>query len=239
MTASLPSDWADVMNAPAFVVHLPRDKHRKDKCMTRLKDAGYRHVVVVDAVDGYNQAIAQAHNVRCDMSWMVPKGAGCMLSHLNVWKHIIENHIPYATIFEDDCVFHSDWHQLAQSYYHATPKSADVIYMGHHCGNVFRDKHVVQVPVYCLNAVILTLQGAKKMYQMMTQYPYDDNHAIDMMLVRLQSEQLYANGASTMPRLEWYVWNSEMFPDSNTSHLIHPDLRHKDKGLVFQEWMHW
>lgn len=249
---TIPHTWKDLLSAPAFIIHLERHTSRVEKCVSRTHAAGYTNVQLFPAVDGQVLEEWSRHPVTYDGSSLIPKAAGCLLSHLNVWKKIMDENIPYATVFEDDILFHTKWHQLASSYYDATPKHADMIYMGHHCGNVVPNVHVLRVPVYCTNAYIVTVDGARKLYEMITQYPYHDYlHAIDMMLVRLMSEQLHVqqhnkNHKNTgenllplrFPILEWYVWNSEMFPDEDTMPLIHPDLVHKDKGLVFQEWMH-
>lgn len=234
----LPIDWRQVVEGKTFVIHLKQEHgERFETCDQRMKDAGYSHYEVFDAVHGQDPTAWAKHCVAFDGSWMVPRVAGCMLSHLGVWRKMIDEGIEFATIFEDDALFHSGWHELAIRYYQATPKDCDMIFMGHHCGNVGPQYHVVRAPVFCLNAYILTLDGAKKLYEMITQYPYDDNHAVDMMLVRLMYEQLTnAPQPREMPKLQWYVWNAEMFPDPIAEPLIHPHLVHKDKGLVFQQW---
>ena len=233
---ALPASWEDVLCAPTIIVHMDSHLERRDPCRMRVENAGYTDVRWFPAVNGNDSNAWACHDIRFDPSWMVPHAAGCMLSHLGIWRHIITNEIPYATVFEDDSIFHKQWHMLAPQYYNATPKDADIIFMGHHCGNVYPDIHVVRVPVYCTNAYVVSLEGAQKLYHMITQYPYNDNHAIDMMLFRLKTEQLNGNISNGMPKLEWYVWNSEMYPDKDAQNLIHPDLVHKDKGLVFQQW---
>lgn len=232
----LPNSWKSLISeSPAFAIHLDKHTDRLDNCVKRIADAGYKNMQLYPAVFCHDPSAWALHNVKFDGSWMVPRVAGCLLSHLGVWKKIIDENIPVATVFEDDVIFHSQWHELAEKYYDATQKSCDMIFMGHHCGNVYPNIHIVQVPVYCLNAYIVTLEGAQKLYQMITQYPYDDNHAIDMMLVRLMIEQLQNCSHPDMPQLRWLVWNTEMFPDPVSQQLIHPQLVHKDKGLVFQQ----
>jgi GR25 family glycosyltransferase involved in LPS biosynthesis len=34
---------------------------------------------------------------------------GCAQSHMNVWRHIVRNKIPYALVLEDDAMFMRDW----------------------------------------------------------------------------------------------------------------------------------
>lgn len=232
----MPLEWSEILQGETFVIHLASHNERLETCKQRMYQAGFANFRIFDAVNGHDPGAWAQHQVRFDGSWMVPRVAGCMLSHLAIWKKVIDDKLPFATVFEDDVVFHKQWHNLAHQYYVATPKTCDMIFMGHHCGNVVPHIHIVQVPVYCLHAYIITYEGAKKLYHMITQYPYDDNHAIDMMLVRLMGEQLRGHPHESMPQLSWYAWNSEMFPDEEAAPLIHPHLVHKDKGLVFQQW---
>ena len=36
----------------------------------------------------------------------VPGAIGCALSHLKIYKHVVDNNIPYALILEDDVNYH-------------------------------------------------------------------------------------------------------------------------------------
>ncbi|MFM7850489.1 MAG: glycosyltransferase family 25 protein, partial [Flammeovirgaceae bacterium] len=33
----------------------------------------------------------------------------CGQSHINVWRHIVANNLPYALVIEDDAMFDKDW----------------------------------------------------------------------------------------------------------------------------------
>jgi GR25 family glycosyltransferase involved in LPS biosynthesis len=33
----------------------------------------------------------------------------CSQSHINIWKHVIENKLDYALVFEDDAMLHNEW----------------------------------------------------------------------------------------------------------------------------------
>jgi glycosyl transferase family 25 len=43
--------------------------------------------------------------------YMSPGQKGCAQSHINIWKHIIENNLEYALILEDDACFDKNWKQ--------------------------------------------------------------------------------------------------------------------------------
>lgn len=231
----LPNDWDEVLASQAFVISM--DQRRYTVCEGRARKAGYTQVSMFPGVN------RDSHDDLTE-NWakhpFLPKNkmfgqhpAAVMLAHLNLLKHVIDIGIPFCTIFEDDMLFHTRWHELASKYYKSTPMQADMIFMGHHCGNVYPTMHIAQVPVYCLNAYIITLDGAKKLYDMVTQYPYDDFGVIDMMLARLQTDIIVSR--TNPANYWWYAWNTDMFPDPENDAYKHKDALHKDKGLVFQQ----
>jgi GR25 family glycosyltransferase involved in LPS biosynthesis len=230
----------ELLALPAFVINLDRQPERWEKTRERLENAGFRDVRRVSAVDGKEASLPQQWDrhrpLRFDPTKLIPHAAGCMVSHLNVWKYMIDHNIPRACIFEDDVLVHARWGELAPAYWAKTPTDADMVFMGHHCGN-YHEPHnpVYTCPVYCLNAYVLTLQGAVKLYHMITQYPFPETHAIDMMMVTLMCMLL--RKSLILPfTFQWYVWNTQMHPDETAMSKIHPHLVEKDKGLIFQEW---
>jgi len=233
----LPEHWDEIQDAPAFLISV--DNSRYDICKGRIARAGYKDIRRFPGVDRSSRAELEQNWARHPF----PKHreifgehpAAVMLAHLNLWKHIVEDNIPFCTIFEDDTLFHSQWDELAPRYYQHTPKHTDMVFMGHHCGNAYPNMHIAQLPVYCLNAYILTLDGATKLYQMITQYPIDENFGvIDMMLANIQTGILLSK---TNPyNYIWYAWNTQMFPDLSNDRYKHPEALQKDMGLVFQQF---
>lgn len=234
----LPDRWDDLQSAsvPAFVITI--DTFRYDICYKRIALAGYQNIQRFEGVNRNSRVALEEnwanHPFPPHREIFGEHPAAVLLAHLNLWKHIIDNQIPYCTIFEDDTLFHSEWHDLVYKYYENTPKHADMIFMGHHCGNAYPEMHIAQVPVYCLNAYILTLEGAKKIYEMITEYPLDEHFGvIDMMLANLQSGIVMSN--SNPYNYVWYAWNTQMFPDPINEPYKHPSAIQKDMGLVFQQ----
>jgi GR25 family glycosyltransferase involved in LPS biosynthesis len=157
-----------------------------------------------------------------------PYKQGNILSHMSIWKHMIDNDIPWAFTCEDDIVFHKDWKTLAPAYFNATPKNYDLCYVGHHCG-CGRPYNILKVPVYCNQATIVTNEGAKKIYHQILNDPNgvrtNDCMLYDYMIKSLQ------NPAQEI--FNWYAWNAEMFPDKTANK--HPQKLDLDVGLAFQE----
>ena len=232
----LPENWNDVLGASAFIISM--DHARYGICEKRAARAGYQNL---SCFPGVNRDSEDDLRKNWDRHPFLPHHrmigqhpSAVMLAHLNLWRHIIDNHIPFCTIFEDDVLFHSQWDLLAHRYYNSTPKQCDMIFMGHHCGNAYPEMHIAQVPVYCLNAYIVALDGAKRLYEMITRYPYDDFGVIDMMLARMQSGIVM--GIHPQELLVWYAWNTQMFPDPGNERYKHPGSLEKDMGLVFQQY---
>lgn len=233
-----------LLEAPAFLISLDRQPTRYASASERVSAAGYVDVRRWAAVDGKQEnalesGLAAEWAVHgspkfdprdtwfADLSLGHTHKQGTVLSHLNLLKHIIDNAIPLANVFEDDIVFHKDFATLAPAYYGATPKDYDMLYIGHHCG-YGAPYHILSVPVYCTHAYVITLAGAKILYNRMINDPVG-MRAIDCQINDFMV-QAYMN---KVPFLKWYVWNAEFFPDPTASK--HPNSGHKDMGLVFQE----
>jgi hypothetical protein len=152
-----------------------------------------------------------------------------LLSLLNLLKHIIDNNLQIATIFEDDIIFHKNWNALAYKYYEITPNDFDMIYIGQHCGKGFNSHVAKDFPIYALHAFIITLDGAKYLYNKIINDP-DGVWTSDCMIFKYMSNK----HSEKDEFLTWYIWNSDMFPDNTYSK--HPTHGNKDGGLVFQEY---
>lgn len=233
--------WEEFLAAQVFIVNLNGEPERLAQTVERVLEAGFQNLKRAEAINGYKDrdkatALWKVHGIIADQLQFKPHAQGCMLSHLGIWKHIIDAKLPYAIVFEDDVLFHKDWDLLAHQYYRGTPKDADMIYMGHHCGNAIEHLHIARLPAFCTNAYFVTLEGAHKLYRMIVTYPYPDGVAIDVMLYQLQRLILDKENKDN-DDLVWYCWNTAMFPDETSLEKITLDSQHKDKGLVFQEYM--
>lgn len=234
--SAFPDNWHDILKGDIFIISM--DDERYSICKERAVRAGFNGKII------QSPGVNRDDEDELEREWkkhpflpshksIGPHPTAVMLAHLNLWKHIIEHHIPYAVIFEDDILFHTDWHKYASRYYEATPKKCDMIYLGHHCGNAYPEIPIVKIPVYCTNAYTVTYDGVKKLYEMMTTYPYQDFGVIDMMIVKLQADILFQKIRCDF---EWYAWNTQMFPDHINEKYKHPQSISKDMGLVFQQY---
>ena len=137
-----PNSYSEFMEGPAFLINMRRQEKRRNISLNRLKDAGFTNVIIWDAVDASDPIVnikaewAKHGSPKFDPSdgkFLDLKGhpykQGTLLSHLNLWKHIIDSKIPWATIFEDDIVFHINWHRLSEVYFEITPTDYGMCYI--------------------------------------------------------------------------------------------------------------
>jgi len=87
-------------------------RRRKDRLSNFLHNFPLKYVgslQIVGAVDASTYVLSNEDHVKLkNADWDIQKGNGqwgCSFSHESVWRHILENKIPYAIILEDDAVF--------------------------------------------------------------------------------------------------------------------------------------
>lgn len=228
--------WDDIRNAPCFVINMDRCKDRLEKSVARIREAGFERAERFRAVDAVHDPLGDAWQIHgnpmfdpSDTEFVTyPGKQGCMLSHLHLWKKIIDEGIPMAVVFEDDVCFHSKWGALAPRYYASTPKDFDILYLGSQI-DFWMDGHIVQTPVFCTHAYVITGQGARILYNLLLQDP-KGVRTIDCMLIDHMKERVFRG---TESRFQWYVWNGLKFPEEGA--LSDPHWAKRNTGLVFQD----
>lgn len=230
-----PQTFDEFIKAPCFLINLKHRKDRLDKSRKRLLDAGFVNIIIFEAVDGSdgdalkngwkhlgNPKLTTTHN--SDFTSNVGK-QGCAISHLSIWKYIINKKIPYMHIFEDDILFHPNWSTLAPLYYKNTPKNIDMLYMGSQF-NGDTKYHIFKGASFCTHAYFLTYNGAKKLFDICMNLSVG-LYTIDIMLceMMLQIREEYP--------FECFIWNGKLFPIDINNMPLGWDKR--NCGLVFQD----
>jgi len=217
-------------DVPCFLINLDRSTDRLTTSMRRIHDAGFRNVTRFPAVDALDtKTLAETfavHNISVgsDHSFNEHIGEqGCTLSHLNLWKHIIEKEIPKAIVFEDDLRFHSQWTDLANMYFEKTPDDFHILYLGSQIEHP-TEHEILQVPVYCTHAYVISYEGAKVLYNYITTDP-KGMRVIDCMLRDAMCD--------SPPPFKWYAWNGMMHPDLARGN--NPNWVIRNTGLVYQD----
>ena len=166
---------------PIYVINLTKDKDRRIRCETQLKDM-LENVHFVPAVDG-NTLDPQC----ASLEWYDPnshlhltKGElGCAMSHYNIWQKIISENIPNAIILEDDfTVLDGNFLQKTAKVFELD-SSIDFVYLGRkkisqhseilhtQLSNEFENSTKIVKPVfsYWTIAYAISLKGAQKLAQ--------------------------------------------------------------------------
>lgn len=235
----------ELLSSPCFIVHLPKHTERVP-VYQRIQDAGFQKIYWYPAVRGdqlpsVRQAIARLQLGKLDPG--ISSGAlGCLLSHLCLLQHIIQEEIPMATIFEDDVMFHPEWSTLAPQYFEKMVEEYpgyEVVFIGNQLDSsrVFRDPGpmLTQEPVYCTHGYMVTLEGAKKLFRTLmtwdsTNTPYNGLTMIDYMIKETQRR---ANVTQYFPFV-WVSWDGTRHPCRYNP--LPLTLEHcRNSGLVFQD----
>lgn len=233
-----------IFKQPAFIIHLSRMKEREQYVIQNIKNAGFMNIHLFEGVDGQNtesvrDELDKIGNPPLDN--LRPGAIGCLLSHLKLYVHIIQNKIPLSIVFEDDVHFHPEWDTLCHDYYALTPPDFDIIYIGNQLDSSFvkepTSELITTEPVYCTHAYILTIEGAKRLYEYLLKK--DRQHekgllAIDVMIRNIQEEY-----QTKEPKpFRWYSWNGTRYPCNHNQIVSHNTLvSHytvRNTGLVFQ-----
>ena len=242
----------DLLSAPAFVVHLPRSTERLPFFTKNIADAGFTDMRIFEGVDGRDpgsraDALVLFNNPPIDGEPSYGQ-IGCLFSHLKVLKHIVDNKIPIATVFEDDAHFHPEWKTLSEAYWEKTPKYFDILFIGNGLDSM-RSRtdstgisEITTESAWCTHAYVVTCVGAKKVLDSILSWDYRKFHhatrgktlsglyPIDIMLKDIENNVL--NG-SIPKQFVWYSWNGTKYPcQFNKLPIVGNDAR--NTGLVFQ-----
>jgi len=108
---------------------------------------------------------------------------GCGQSHINLWRHIIKNNLPYALVLEDDACFDINWRDKLELFTkEIDDKEWDVIFLNASEPCYPIDKWLLCKEQYLTAGYIISLKGAKTILEM---FP-DCFYASDWMTSRIQ-----------------------------------------------------
>lgn len=104
---------------PIFVISLARAIGRRADITRRLNADGVRYELT-DAVD-YKRLdfdnlpvrVRQEAHVKNYQVEIAPGTIGCVMSHMNLWRRMVDEQIPAALILEDDAVWDGDFWEVA------------------------------------------------------------------------------------------------------------------------------
>ena len=166
-----------------FVINMDKDIDRMNLISNNLDDLGISYKRF-PAVKGDEIKNNDKFSQIC-LSLCTNGIKGCAMSHITLWKYIIDNNIDYALILEDDAEFTDNFNQLYIKFYETVPKDYDMIQMGciFGCNLKENNNHIAEVietvidksPVHkdgyneikyinATHAYIISNKGARKLY---------------------------------------------------------------------------
>ncbi len=238
---SLPKTFADLQSGGYYLLGLKRHSGRTAETQKRLHNTGFQQGSIWNGIDGFFENIPDVCK-KLGMPWlefpesMGPGHIGCALSHISIWKHIVDQKLPYGLIFEDDALPHPEIQKLGPIWYNQTPRNVDMIFLGNQMNpDDYRiydsNQKVIQSPCFCLHAYIITYDGAQRLLTLLESCPID---AIDKCIVSWQQKALFS----------WVCWNGTFLPRPYP--VFHPSIQHsqeeplivykRDNGLIYQDF---
>jgi glycosyl transferase family 25 len=180
----------NINNIKSYIINLEKDKTKYDLCLKRLQKINlnlperFDAIYVKDEYDDYIKSITypsvqytikygrNAHNN------IGSKGAiGCYLSHIALWKKLLESDQEMFLIFEDDVDINNNIDNLmvkTNDYINTiNKKDWDVIFLGYSLISLLNndipedinDKYKITNIIYGLHAYIINKKGARKLLE--------------------------------------------------------------------------
>ncbi len=144
----------------------------------------------MDAVDGKNVHNSSEENHIYEYNYLIDdtirssdEEHGIALSHINVWKHIVDNKIQTTLILEDDVYFNFDFLKKISETFHQLPQDFDMLYLSYFIDSIdiiskipedfsnfqyeeySKDLLSVKMGLWWLSGYVLTYEGAKKLLE--------------------------------------------------------------------------
>lgn len=112
---------------PYFVINMLKDAARWQQ-LAALCPVGIQFTRF-EAVDGQQVADHARGEIR-DVGQLTPPELGCMLSHVGVWKQMLDQDIALAVIMEDDVLFGENFVARMHGFLPLLPHDFDIAYLG-------------------------------------------------------------------------------------------------------------
>ncbi len=115
-----------------YVINLKRRPDRLQTFYEKL-DFPKDNINIVYGFDGknYENERQEEKNMYYKMSNMLMSGEkGCLISHIRIYKEIVDKNIPFAMIFEDDCVLCDDFKNKIEKIINEMPEDTQILYFG-------------------------------------------------------------------------------------------------------------
>lgn len=238
--------YESFLKGGGVVLTLPRHRNRYEYTLQKLQEAGFENLRPFEGIDGFEADLpkemeALGFHGRFDEEIAAKPGhIACTLSHIKIWKMIVDEKLPYCLIFEDDALPHPEFRTLARTWWNLTPKMMDLVLIGNQMDTantnlVAQRQHIVSQPAYCLHAYVLSQKGAQRLLDLTFAEPKMKMN--DVQVARWMSEE----------RIHYVCWNGTWLSDRRyetfTEHMpiesVKTDMivERRDTGLIYQNFL--
>ena len=239
--------FSELQERGGVILSLPRYSHRFEHTRELLEGVGFRNLVPFWGVDGFSDDLeAVARDLGFSGTYHEeiaarPGNIACTLSHISIWKKIVDEGLPWLLIFEDDALPHPGFHIVGEIWWAVTPRNVDIVLLGNQMDDAREElkdpsKLVVQIPAFCLHAYIVTQKGARRLLELV--------HSSSVMKMNdIQVMEWMGMGA-----LEYVCWNGAWIPEKGypvfrqhtpleeVSHNTNMIVEKRDTGLIYQNF---
>lgn len=148
---------------PIFIVNLDRSPDRYQYMTDHLNSFGLTGYKRWQASDGskIDPSDMITAGVNKHMVHTRKGGAGCSMSHIQLWRYMVKHKIDWTLILEDDALLHPQFLQLFHHYWNKLPQKVKIFYLGYCDEKITSDELVFEQGVICTHAYMLSWQGAK------------------------------------------------------------------------------
>lgn len=190
-------------NINIYVISLARSPERKINVNKQLNGINFKYF---EAVDGKNLTDNQKELEKkyVEPGSLNPGQIGCLLSHVLLWKQIIQSQMQHTLVLEDDITVVHPFNDIINKLINI--KNYDIIYIGH-CLQPTQGEMIStidniniheSISPLCTHAYLLSYNGAVKLLE------YFNNHLadgpVDNIIVRMIDNKLL-NSYSLYPTL--------------------------------------
>jgi glycosyl transferase family 25 len=235
-----------------YVINMDKDTERLRKVIKQLDDYDISNYERIQGVNGkeLTESELESGTTNFCKEYCIKSSIGCAMSHIKVYKKIIDNNDSMALILEDDVVFEDNFKSRVIEKLKDVPDDFDIVYLGcNQCNNTgeiksipdiysltFKSKYKninesIFVPrmSFALHAYIVSNNGAKKLLEMFK----DGIYAHIDLQIQNERTKYGLNVYVTRPLLAYQDIN---ITNTSSQTITYPYIINKLFGDVYDEY---
>jgi GR25 family glycosyltransferase involved in LPS biosynthesis len=141
---------------PILIINLARRVDRKQKLTHNLNLMKIKNYTFIEAVDGktlQNNTSSEYYNKEKATETkreLMPNEIACALSHLKIFRKMVDENIPYAVVMEDDCIPNINLHNFIR-HFDPSKVNTELVLLGYWSSNQWHNgkAKLRTVPIVC------------------------------------------------------------------------------------------